>query len=109
MKAIQLVASMSLAAFGLLGMMGGASAASGGAYASDNISIFMDPRNQSNEIIGLLQAGEQVTIDRCTASGKWCRIFHDGPTGWVLASYLVGAAAKNNETPLSSLTGSPFH
>jgi hypothetical protein len=29
------------------------------------------------------------------------------PTGWVPASYLIGAAAKNNATPLQSLTTPP--
>lgn len=56
----------------------------------------------------MLQAGETVTIDRCSASGLWCRVFHDGPTGWVPASYLIGAAAKIDATPLRSLTTPAF-
>ena len=77
------------------------------ARASDAISIFDGPDSFTN-VIGRLEAGEQVTIDRCTASGIWCRVFHDGPTGWVPASYLIGAAAKADATPGTSLTDAPF-
>ncbi|HTJ56362.1 MAG TPA: SH3 domain-containing protein [Devosiaceae bacterium] len=109
MRTNQIVVSMAVAAFALLGLAGTASAASGGAYASDNISIYELPRARANEIVGMLQAGEQVAIDRCTPSQKWCRVFHDGRTGWVPGSYLIGAATKNNETPLPSLTSPGFH
>jgi uncharacterized protein YraI len=78
-----------------------------GAYASDKISIFQLPRYSTNEIVGLLYPGEQVTVQRCTADGKWCRVLSQEPTGWVPASYLVGSPAKNNATPLQSLTTPP--
>lgn len=83
-------------------------AAAAEAYASNRISVFELPRYEANEIVGMLRAGEAVTIDRCTASGLWCRVFAAGGTGWVPADYLIGAAAKAGATPLRSLTDPPF-
>src|SRR6185437_1569155 len=71
MKTTRLAATLAFGALSLLPLTGAAMAAS--AYASDKISIFAEPRNRANEIVGMLQAGETVTIDRCTASGNWCR------------------------------------
>ena len=90
-----------------IALPGAASAAT--AYASDKISVFSGPHVAYNEIIGLLQPGETVSIDRCTASGEWCRVFAAQVTGWVPASYLIGAAAKNDATPLQSLTSPPVN
>ncbi len=106
MKLTHLATALAFGAISLLPLTGAAMAA--GAYASDKISIFSLPRNRANEIVGMLQAGETVTIDRCTTTGSWCRVFHDGPTGWVPASYLIGAAAKIDATPLRSLASPPF-
>lgn len=75
------------------------------AHASDRISIFAGPSTDEH-VIGRLEAGEEVSIDRCTPFGYWCRIFHDGPTGWVPGSYLIGAAAKTDATPGRSITES---
>jgi len=99
---------VTLAAFGalLLGTVP-AMAQSTGAYASDKISIFAGPHYRANQIVGMLLPGEAVTIQRCTADGKWCRVLSREPTGWVPASYLIGAAAKANATPLQSLTTPP--
>ena len=97
-----------LAAFGILALGAvPAMAQSTGAYASDKISIFEGPHYRANQIVGMLLPGEPVTIQRCTADGKWCRVFSHEPTGWVPASYLIGSAAKNNATPLQSLTTPP--
>jgi len=106
MKAAHIATALAFGTLSLLPLTGAAMAA--GAYASDKISIFYLPRNRANEIVGMLQAGEQVTIDRCTTNGTWCRVLHNGPTGWVPASYLVGAAAKIDATPLRSLASPPF-
>jgi uncharacterized protein YraI len=99
---------ITLVAFGVL-VLGTvpAMAQSTSAYASDKISIFERPLYRANEIVGMLLPGEVVTIQRCTADGKWCRVLSREPTGWVPASYLIGAAAKINATPLQSLTSPP--
>jgi uncharacterized protein YraI len=99
---------LTLAAFGILALgTVPAMAQSTGAYASDKISIFAGPHYRANEIVGMLLPGETVTVQRCTADGKWCRVLSREPTGWVPASYLIGAAAKANATPLQSLTTPP--
>jgi uncharacterized protein YraI len=99
---------LTLAAFGVLALgTVPAMAQSTGAYASDKISIFEGPHYRANEIVGMLLPGEAVTIQRCTPDGQWCRVFSHEPTGWVPASYLIGAAAKANATPLQSLTTPP--
>ncbi|MDR3473790.1 MAG: SH3 domain-containing protein [Devosia sp.] len=78
------------------------------AYASDKITIFAGPTDDYSRILGMLQAGEVVTIDRCNVEGTWCRVFHSGPTGWVLASYLIGAQAKIDATPGRSIPDRAF-
>ena len=55
--------------------------------------------------IGVLPNGTEVTLERCTRSGAWCLVTD---TGWVRASYLVGAAAKVNATPPDFLFEDPF-
>ena len=101
----QIFAIAGLGALALAATAGGSFANS--ARASDPISIYEGP-NTFNRILGRLEAGEEVTIDRCTAGGNWCRVFHNGPTGWVPASYLIGAAAKADATPGTSLTDAPL-
>lgn len=77
------------------------------AYTSDRISVFGQPRFARNDIVGLLPAGIDVDIQRCTASGDWCRVSAGGLIGWIPASYIIGAAAKADATPLQSLTSPP--
>ncbi len=93
---------LSLLLVGAAGLPGAAFA--GAAYTSDKISVVEQPRNQANEIVGLLPAGVAVDIDRCNVEGDWCRVKDDNVIGWVPASYLIGAAAKADASPLSTLT-----
>ena len=79
---------------------GGAQAAS--ARASATIPIY-DAPGGIRLPIGRLFRGEVVQLDRCTPRGVWCRVIHNGPPGWVLASYLIGSAAKMDATPGKSL------
>lgn len=39
-------------------------------------------------IVDTLASGEVVDIVECNAANTWCRIFHEGPDGWVSRSYL---------------------
>jgi len=75
---------------------GGTEAAT--ARASDTIPIYDSPGG-IHLPIGRLVRGEVVRLDRCTPRGVWCRVIHNGPPGWVLASYLIGNAAKIEATP----------
>jgi len=101
MTSSRLLAALVLGATALVAAAPPASAAD--ATASDKISIYELPDYQGR-ILGLLQAGEEVSLDRCNAQGTWCRVLHNGPTGWVLASYLIGSRAKLDATPGRSLT-----
>lgn len=44
----------------------------------------------SYAVVDTLSPGEVVDVVECTAAGTWCRIFHEGPDGWVARS-LLGA------------------
>jgi uncharacterized protein YraI len=111
----RLALAATFSALALTALAGSANASSFGSGASnadqarvsEKISIWAMPGNRANEIIGLLQAGEVVTLQRCTVDGKWCRVLSDQPTGWVPGSYLVGSPAKADVTPLESLTAPP--
>jgi len=89
----------------LLGGVGAASAAT--ARASAAITIYDGP-GYYYAPIGRLASGEVVKLSECTPSGRWCRVVHDGPDGWVLASYLVGSAAKVDATPFRPLVRPRF-
>ena len=77
------------------------------ARASDPVQIYSAPHNTST-LLGVLTANEVVRLDRCTSDGIWCRVLHDGPTGWVLASFLIGAEAKIEATSGRSITDGPI-
>jgi len=86
---------------GLAMGFGAGAAQAATARASDTIPIYDNPGDHLP--IGRLVRGEVVRLDRCTPRGVWCRVIHNGPTGWVLASYLIGSAAKMEATPGRSL------
>jgi hypothetical protein len=50
-------------------------------------------------VVDTLHVGEVVDVTECTPDGTWCRIYHQGPDGWVSRSYL-GAS------PLAGAAGS---
>ena len=60
-----------------------------------NIPVYAGPGYDYRKI-DTLPDGTVVTLDYCTRNGVWCQVTD---TGWVLASYLVGAAAKLEVTP----------
>lgn len=99
-----LVLSIVLGAVALGFTAGTAEAAT--ARASAAITIYDGPGYRYAPI-GKLLRNEVVRLAECTPSGRWCRIVHTGPAGWVLASYLVGSAAKVEATPFKPLVN-PF-
>jgi uncharacterized protein YraI len=68
------------------------------ARASDPLTIYAGP-GHGYAPVGRLARNEVVRLAQCTPSGRWCYVLHDGPNGWVLASYLIGSAAKVDATP----------
>lgn len=76
-----------------------APAAAAEARATGNLPIRSGP-GQFYAQIGTLPDGERVGLSRCTRKAYWCKIvYEDGPDGWVLGDYLVGAPAKLRVTP----------
>jgi uncharacterized protein YraI len=81
-----------------LAFVGAAPALAATARASDPITIYDGP-GYGYMPVGRLARNEVVRLAQCTPSGRWCYVIHDGPGGWVLASYLIGSAAKVDATP----------
>jgi uncharacterized protein YraI len=48
-------------------------------------------------VLDTLYPGEDVDVQRCT--GGWCYVVHDGPNGWVSASYLATDAGGYEPPP----------
>lgn len=57
------------------------------AIATTSLNVRSGP-GTSFSVVDVLAANERVTMSECQASG-WCYITHDGPDGWVSASYLA--------------------
>lgn len=57
------------------------------AVATTELNVRSGP-GISFAIVDVLDPGEQVTMSECQTSG-WCYVTHDGPDGWVSASYLA--------------------
>jgi uncharacterized protein YraI len=94
-----------LAAIAVMGLAT-ETAAAPTARATGTLSIHSGPGNRF-PVIGRLPDSSVVSLSECTPSQSWCRIASGGPDGWVLGSYLVGSAAKNQVTPWRSLVD-PF-
>lgn len=99
------VASVSIGL--LIVFLGGGSAEAATARASDPVPIYSGP-GYGYLPIGRLARNEVVRLAQCTPSGRWCFVVHDGPDGWVLASYLIGSAAKVDATPSRPLVTPGF-
>jgi uncharacterized protein YraI len=102
-----LIRSLLLAALGGVMMVAPAAAAGNIARASDDISVFANPRAYPQEIVGMLRAGQPVKVDQCQSNRDWCRVFFDGNNGnsfgWVPSTYLIGGTAKLNATPPATI------
>lgn len=96
---VSLILGLALAAFALPAM-------AGEARSSAVLPVHAGPGN-AYAVIDRLAKNEVVEVVRCTYWGRWCYIEHKGPDGWVLASYLVGSAAKLEATPPKFLVN-PF-
>lgn len=85
-----------------LALTSGVAAATPTARASATIKVYAGPSFRY-PVVAKLARDTRVTLNRCTYSGHWCLIAAGGPQGWVLASYLVGSAAKLQATPYKPL------
>ena len=55
------------------------------ARASAVLTLYAGPGSWYQPV-GKLAKNEVVRIAECTRHSYWCRVVHDGPTGWVLGS-----------------------
>lgn len=83
----------------LVGSAGAAFAAP--AQSTTTLNIRSGPGTGYN-VVDVLFSGEVVDVTECAAN-NWCYIEHDGPDGWVSASYLAPAGgAPAPDSPSSS-------
>jgi len=104
MQKRHMIFGLGLIALAFVAATGTASAAT--ARASATLTIYDGP-GYGYFRIGKLPRGAVVRLAECTPRGTWCRILYDGPSGWVLGSYLIGSAAKVDATPYKPLVN-PF-
>jgi len=58
------------------------------ATAATDLNLRAGP-GVSYEIVGVIPAAQSVTVDGCLAESNWCRVGHDGISGWASGDYLV--------------------
>jgi uncharacterized protein YraI len=85
MNSLKLAFVAALALAGVALTTGGAFAVQAQATTAVNVRSGPGP---SYGVVDTLYAGEQVDVTECNPSGSWCYVQHDGPDGWVSASYL---------------------
>jgi uncharacterized protein YraI len=79
---------VSAAAGALLAMTGAAFAQSAVVVTTDlNVRAGPGPQHQ---VVGVLGAGQSVTLDGCMQGSKWCAVAFNGGEGWVYSDYLTG-------------------
>lgn len=93
MKFIQTTAALVLGTAGVLLATGNVLAVE--AMAKSAVNVRTGPGTGFG-IVDQLTAGEIVDITECAPSG-WCFVEHDGPDGWVSASYLT--APEDEDEP----------
>lgn len=66
----------------------GAAWAQATATATTDLNLRAGPGPQ-HEVIGVINAEGEVTVNGCIEGSKWCRVTHDGEEGWAFSDYLV--------------------
>ena len=80
--------SSALAAASVLALTGVAAAESM-ASATTDLNIRSGP-GPEHEVVGVIGASEEATVQGCIESSKWCQVSHDGIDGWAYSDYLTG-------------------
>jgi uncharacterized protein YraI len=68
---------------------GGAALAQTLAAATTDLNVRSGPGPEF-EVIGLIKANQQVTVNGCLSGSKWCTVEAQPVDGWVYSDYLVG-------------------
>jgi uncharacterized protein YraI len=77
------------AAAGALLAMTGAAFAQSAVVATTDLNVRAGPGPQ-HQVLGVLGAGQSVTLDGCMQGSKWCVVAFAGGQGWVYSDYLTG-------------------
>lgn len=67
---------------------GGAAVAQTVAAATTDLNVRAGPGPEF-EVIGLIEANQQVTVNGCLSGSKWCTVEAQPADGWVYSEYLV--------------------
>ncbi|MFC6491000.1 SH3 domain-containing protein, partial [Nitratireductor sp. GCM10026969] len=78
----------------------GVAAAQMSATATTDLNIRSGPGPQHN-VIGVIGANEQATINGCLEGSKWCQVTHAGTEGWAYSDYLTASVAGQEQIILS--------
>lgn len=103
MSKLKILAVSTLASMGVLVLASGALAAP--ATATTNVNVRTGPGTNFS-ILGALQRGQNVDAVECVDSG-WCRVEHNGPTGWVSSRYLAAPNQGQTAAPAQSPAAQP--
>jgi SH3-like domain-containing protein len=63
------------------------------ATATTDLNVRAGP-GTGNPVIGVIGAGEPVSVGACIESGGWCSVAFDGGEGWVSRAYLTGMSGR---------------
>jgi SH3-like domain-containing protein len=77
------------AAAGALLAMTGAAFAQSAVVATTDLNVRAGPSSQ-HQVLGVIGAGQSVTLDGCMRGSKWCVVAFAGGQGWVYSDYLTG-------------------
>ncbi len=103
MSKFKILAVSTLASMGVLVLTSAALAAA--ATATTNVNLRTGPGTNFS-ILGSLQRGQNVDAVECVDSG-WCRVEHNGPSGWVASRYLAAPNQGQAAVPAQSPAARP--
>ena len=96
------IKSMALAA----ALSAGAMTAAAATESTTTLNVRSGP-STAYTVVDTLYSGERVDVKRCQTNG-WCLIAHNGPDGWVSASYLTGHRDADDELRRATRAVSPM-
>jgi uncharacterized protein YraI len=70
-------------------VMASAALADGSATTTSNLNIRSGP-GTTYRVIGVIPAGETITVIDCPSGSSWCSVDFGGKEGWSSAIYLTG-------------------
>ena len=69
-------------------VVSGAAWAQTPATATADLNVRVGPGPQY-EVVGVIPANQQTTVQGCIEGSKWCMVSHEGKEGWAYSDYLM--------------------